>query len=286
MKSLKSLLLAILRGIGQIMLQENAVTGLFFLLGIFYGGVEMGLGALFACLVATLAARLLRFNQQTLDSGLYGFSAALVGVAMTLFFKVSVLLFVIIAIGAIAAMLMQHFFLQRKIPVFTLPFVLVTWLLVYFYKQVYPLEVSTVVDVKPIVLDSSFLARGFGQVIFQSSALSGILFCLGVGIQSRLAAIFALLGAFLSGFLSLLWAVPHTEVALGLFSYNAVLCAIVFAGKHWVDALFALLSVLFSVAIVLLMYHLGLSQLTFPFVAATWLTLLAKNYILKPTKKA
>jgi len=286
MKSLKSLLLAILRGIGQIMLQENAVTGLFFLLGIFYGGVEMGLGALFACLVATLAARLLRFNQQTLDSGLYGFSAALVGVAMTLFFKVSVLLFVIIAIGAIAAMLMQHFFLQRKIPVFTLPFVLVTWLLVYFYKQVYPLEVSTVVDVKPIVLDSSFLARGFGQVIFQSSALSGILFCLGVGIQSRLAAIFALLGAFLSGFLSLLWAVPHTEVALGLFSYNAVLCAIVFAGKHWVDALFALLSVLFSVAIVLLMYRLGLSQLTFPFVAATWLTLLAKNYILKPTKKA
>ena len=38
-----SVLSIILKGLGQIMLQENSVTGLLFLIGIFYGSIAMGL---------------------------------------------------------------------------------------------------------------------------------------------------------------------------------------------------------------------------------------------------
>ncbi len=36
----------VLKGLGQIMLQENAITGLLFLAGIFYSSATMGLAAL------------------------------------------------------------------------------------------------------------------------------------------------------------------------------------------------------------------------------------------------
>lgn len=38
----------LLKGIGQIMLQENTITGLLFLAGIFYGSFAMGVGAVLA----------------------------------------------------------------------------------------------------------------------------------------------------------------------------------------------------------------------------------------------
>jgi urea transporter len=77
----------VLRGLGQIMLQENALTGLLFLLGIFYGSVFMGLGALVATACGTMTAYLFHFDKAETEKGLYGFSAALVGVALTLFLK-------------------------------------------------------------------------------------------------------------------------------------------------------------------------------------------------------
>lgn len=48
----------------------------------------MALAALLATASATLLAKLLKLDEQNLNDGLYGFSAALVGVALLLFFKV------------------------------------------------------------------------------------------------------------------------------------------------------------------------------------------------------
>lgn len=56
--------IVLLKGLGQIMLQECAYTGLFFLAGIFYGSVTMGLGALLAVICGTLTARLLGYDKK------------------------------------------------------------------------------------------------------------------------------------------------------------------------------------------------------------------------------
>ncbi|MGH2622374.1 MAG: urea transporter, partial [Sphingobacterium sp.] len=75
----------VLKGLGQIMLQENAVTGLLFLIGICCGSILMGLGALLATICGTATAMFLKYDRNNLDGGLYGFNSALVGVAMMLF---------------------------------------------------------------------------------------------------------------------------------------------------------------------------------------------------------
>jgi len=74
---------------------------------------------------------------------------------------------------------------------------------------------------------------------------------------------------------------PASDVALGLFSYNAVLCAIVFAGTKLKDGIWVLVSVTLFVVISLTMLRHQLAQLTFPFVAATCISLALRHLIEK-----
>src|SRR5690554_2846821 len=124
----------ILKGLGQIMLQENPITGFLFLIGIFYGSFLMGVAALLATVCGTATALLLKYDKSEIDKGLYGFSAPLVGVALLLFLKPEFLCWLLIIIGSSFATIIQHFFIKRKIPVFTLPFVLVTWVIILFSR--------------------------------------------------------------------------------------------------------------------------------------------------------
>ncbi|HPB36412.1 MAG TPA: urea transporter, partial [Bacteroidales bacterium] len=65
----------------------------------------------------------------------------------------------------------------------------------------------------------------------------------------------------------------------GLYGFNAVLCAIVFAGPKVKDGMWVLISLILALVISLLMLKIGITKLTFPFVLATWLTLFLKNKI-------
>ena len=126
---LPKILLLPLRGLGQIMLQENAATGLLFLIGIAWASPVMALAAWLAVCCGTATAILLKYDRAEIEQGLYGFSAALVGVALVLFRGIGPLVWLAIVAGSVGAAIVQRFFIARKIPVFTLPFVLVTWVL-------------------------------------------------------------------------------------------------------------------------------------------------------------
>jgi urea transporter len=223
---------SVLRGIGQIMLQENAFPGLLLLSGIFYGSIYMGLGTLLAAAVGTTTAYSLKFNRDETQKGLYGFSAALIGAAVFFFLKPVLASWLIAVLGAIGATLLQHFFIRRKIAAFTFPFVLFTWIIIYGTKNIAPDWL-----LPPLSLSVSgfekylFAFKGFGQVIFQGSLIPGVLFFVAVLIHSRVSALYGLVGAIISGFIAYGFAVPF-EIENGLWSYNAVLCAIVFSGGH------------------------------------------------------
>ena len=118
---------------GQIMLQENAVTGLLFLIGLFYGSISMGIAAILSVCCGTITARILGYDKTEIEKGLYGFSAALVGVALILYFEPAFIVWLSIIIGSILATIIQHLFIIKKIPVFTLPFVLVTWAIIFLF---------------------------------------------------------------------------------------------------------------------------------------------------------
>lgn len=277
----------ILYSTGQIMLQGNALTGLFFLAGIFSGSVTMGIAAFLAVNCGALTAKFFDYHKKETQQGLYGFSAALVGVALILFLKPGFIVWFLIVIGSVSATVIQHFFIRRKIPVFTLPFVLVTWLIILLAIKFSPaLLADPSVANAAKGYDFTFALRGYGQVIFQDKILPGILFFIGVFISSPIAALYGLAGSIIAGMLSQFFSVPTPDIGLGLFSYNAVLCAIVFAGTKINDGFWVLISVLLSVFISIWMYHSHLVQLTFPFVAASCITLLIKRYLsLKRQKK-
>lgn len=283
--SLKTLVLAVLKGIGQIMLQENSLTGLLFTIGIFWGSVNMGIAILLATTIGTLTAKLLRFDASETNSGLYGFSAGLVGVAFILFLKAQLIVWLAIGIGSILAAVMQHYSIKRNIPAFTLPFVLVTWLALFIFSYFFPFLMP---EAEPAIVNQvpflAFPIRGYGQVIFQDGIVAGLLFFLGVLVASPTAAIYGLLGGAISGYAAYLIGLPMDSVAFGLFSFNAVLVSIVFAGKKAIDALWASIVVALSLLVSIGVISMGIPQLTFPFVLSALLMTYFKRW--KAAQKA
>jgi urea transporter len=266
------------KGIGQIMLQESAWTGLFFLAGIFCGSFVMGAAALLAVVVGTLTARLLKYNKDDTNAGLYGFSATLVGVALVFYFQPTVIIWLAIIPGSALATMIQHFFIIKKIAVFTFPFILVTWTFLYIFHNFY-VQTGAQEIIANTTANNGFvlLSRGFGQVIFQSNVLAGCLFFTGILISRPIAAIYALGAAALSALIAYLLGTPLPDIYMGLLSYNAVLCAITFSGRKTKNIGYTLIAVILSVLITIQMSNMNLSVLTFPFVLASWLTLILKQ---------
>ncbi|MBB2145713.1 urea transporter [Pedobacter sp. LMG 31464] len=277
----QSLFIAIapfLKGVAQIMLQENAWTGLLFLVGIFCGSLTMGLAAIFSVLVGTFTAKFFKYDEGEINSGLYGFSATLVGVALVVFFEPTIMIWLTIFIGSMLATSIQHFFIVKKIPGFTFPFILVTWgfLAVFHY---FPALVTLQPQTVDVAGNSDLILfpHAIGQVIFQGSVWAGIAFFIGVLIHKPIAAVYTLIATLISAGIAYQFGEPLHDIYLGLLSYNAVLCAITFAGTKRVDFILALLSIVLSVLIMIMMRKLNLPALTFPFVAATWFSLIAKH---------
>ncbi len=270
----------VFKGLGQIMLQENIITGLLFLAGIFYGSVFMGFAALLATICGTITAYLFGFDKTNTDKGLYGFSAALTGVAYILFFGHSFIVWVLIVVGSVLAALIQEFFIRRKITVFTFPFVLVTWVAIVSIKSISPeLLVKSSSSVTIANDYFTYAIKGFGQVIFQNKVVSGILFFIAVLIHSPIAALYGLAAAMFSGIISLNFNIPVENISEGLLSFNAVLTAIAFAGNKLKDAVWISIAVLLSLFISLYMMQNGYIQLTFPFIAASVITLAIKRLL-------
>lgn len=277
-----------LKGVGQIMLQENIWTGLLFLAGIFYDDITMGVAAILAAVIGTVTARVLKYDPAQISMGLYGFSATLVGVALTFHFRAEPVVWVMIIVGSAAAAVIQRFFIERKIPVFTLPFILVTWVLVFclhhFTSIPAPVALVETSMFSNEVNDFTTSTNGFGEVIFQGSFLAGVIFMVAVFISNPVAALYGLAGSILGAWIALLFAEPITQVHIGLFSFNAVLCSIVFAGVKRKDGLLAFIAC--ALAVLIDIYLLKADWdiltkaggvLTFPFVLGTWLTLPIKR---------
>ncbi|MES2650682.1 MAG: urea transporter [Bacteroidota bacterium] len=282
MNKLKTFFLAeietLLKGVGQIMLQNNAWTGLFFLAGIFYGSIAMGVAAILSVTIGTYTAKLFKYDEAEINAGIYGFSATLVGVALTCLFDPTLIIWLCIVIGSVLATVLQHFFSIKKITAFTFPFIVVTWVFLFVFHQ-FPSLAEAQVPIADNALNNWFAAMtlSFGQVIFQGSYLPGLLFFCGVFINHPIAAIYGEVAAALCSLVAYQLGQPINDIYLGLLGYNGVLCAITFSGKKISDFILAFISVILSVLITIQMRNMGLPVLTFPFVLATWLTLLVKR---------
>lgn len=279
----------ILKGIGQIMLQENRWTGLLFLIGIFMGSWQGGVAILLSTAAGTFTAMKLNYNKSEINAGLYGFSAALVGVALSFVFQTTLLIWILIVLGGALASIIQHFFIQKKIPVFTFPFIIITWVCVFIlhsYTQIPPSDMLSGAA-QPIDYDDfSTSINGFGEVIFQGGVLSGLIFFIAVFINSPIAALYGLAGSVLGAYISHVNGEPIEEIHTGLFGFNAVLSAIVFSGFKKTDGLWVLLAVLITIVFDDFLVDNNVLDklggvLTFPFVVGSWATLIIQKIFIK-----
>lgn len=109
------------------------------------------------------------------------------------------------------------------------------------------------------------------------TVLSGLFFLLGILVNSRVNALYTVVGALLPIPVALLMGVEYSAVNAGLLGYNGVLCAIALGDRTWGGALLAVLSVVLSVLIQYWGMALGLTTLTAPFVLSVWIVSLAQR---------
>ena len=126
-----------LRGIGQVMFQDNPLSGVLFLAGIAWGSYatgapEIAIGGVIAVVVATLTAQWLHADETSLRAGLYGYNGVLVGLALATFIAPGPLLWAYVVLGAAVSVVVMLGTAHAVKPwgsALTFPFVLTTWLL-------------------------------------------------------------------------------------------------------------------------------------------------------------
>jgi urea transporter len=253
----------VLRGIGQVMFQDHAGTGLLFLIGIAIASPTMAVGALIGAIIGPATAILARFDHDEIEAGIYGFNSVLLGIGSLFYLQPWPLTWALVVVGSIVAACVTY--LMRRylgFPTYTAPFVVVT--------DVIPAPVS---DVPVRFITQVF--RGTAEVMFGANVVSGLLFIVGIALSNRRHAVLALLGSMVGTILSIYHQNPIAAINLGIYGYNASLAAI--AVYLWRRSL--LVSLLAAaISIPLTEYfpsaQLGIPALTAPFVLASWAVLL------------
>lgn len=305
---------SLLRGCGQVMFQNNPLTGLLILIGIFVNSTLLGLTGVIGLVVSTLTAVLLKADRSAIRAGLFGYNGILTGIGLAVFLKWSPTLPVYIVVASILSSLVMMSLVNmlgsHNIPALTAPFVLTTWLFLlaaFLLSRLVPAQTMLPALLKPgaVVqtdlrpLPASLMGagatplnfveaffRGIGNVFFQDNLLTGVIFLVAILINSRISGLFAALGS-LVGLLSahFLLGGDGNWVYHGLYGFNAVLCAIAIGGIFyvltWQSALYALFCALIATitmaSISVLLSPLGLPALTAPFVLSAWLFILPRT---------
>ena len=296
-----------LRGIGQVMFQDNPLSGALFLAGIAWGSYAAGvpriaIAGVVAVVVSTLAARWLRVDRESLRSGLYGFNGVLVGLALATFVAPGPLLWACVVLGAavsvVAMRATANALAPWGIPALTFPFVLVTWLLLLATYGFAGLAGTALPSAGVVAPFESVAATRLGpgdfvqgvlhsisQVFLKGSTLAALLLLAGLAVNSIAAAAFALGGAILAVATAHLLGAESDLIGGGLLGFSPVLTAIalgaVFHAPGARVVAYAALGTVFTVvaqaAFNVALTPLAIPALTGPFVLVTWLFLLPKQ---------
>ncbi|MBN6203468.1 urea transporter [Staphylococcus saprophyticus] len=287
----------VLKNISQVLLLNNAWTGLLILLGLFVGSWKVGVMALIASVIALLLAKRTNYSEEEINTGLSGFNPVLTAIALTLFLVPQWYSLIIILVAIVITMpigsAFREFFKPFSVPMLTMPYVFVSWLILLMSFQFK--FVNADVNILPnaikeiqfsghhIQFINAFLS-GFSEIFLLKSVLAGTLILIGIFIASRKAGVYAIV-ANLIGFLAVIvLGANHDQINEGLFGYNVILTvlALGIAFRTRIQrpisiVLGILLTVVIHAGMTTLLTPYGLPVFTLPFIIATWIMLFAGN---------
>jgi urea transporter len=302
----------VLRGVGQVMFQDNPLTGLLFLAAIGWGSYAAGvprvsIAGLVAVIVATLTAEWLHTDRAALNSGLYGYNAYLLGLALATFLAPGPLLWAYVVLGAavsvIAMLGIANAVQPWGVSALTFPFVLITWILLlatYGFSGLAGTalpagRVVTAFQPYESSLNLADLAQGvlhsISQVFLKGNAISALLLLAGLAVNSLPAAAFALGGAILAVATAHILGAESQLITSGLLGFSPVLTVIalgtVFYRPSWRVAAYAALGTVFTVvaqaALNVALAPVAIPTLTAPFVLISWVFLLPRKCFEPPS---
>lgn len=269
-----------LRGVGQIMFQGHAGTGLFFLAGLAaLQNPPVLIGAVMGAAIGPVFAVLMGYDREHVEQGLYGFNSTLVGLAIPVFLSSSdPRSWIVNAVGCVLATFVTRLGIRfLKFPAFTGPFVVATWIMLLAVHGT--VGHSFDVPSAPFPLEEGgFLAevlKGESEVMLGDSQLTGILFLAGIAISNPWHATLALLGSVIGTGIGHYHGDPANAVSVGIYGYNGALAAESLSLAKPALALPILAAAVSTVLVEFFPGTLGIPALTAPFVLAAWLTLLA-----------
>ena len=202
---------------------------------------QLGLVALLGVSLSNLIASVLKFDETKIRNGFYGFNGILFGAAAVFYFKLTFFLLVLVGIFIIitffvSAVLEHHLASVFNLPGLSLPFVVTLYMFVIFltnydfiqYKGLEFVDYSFLGFIPPLV---KTYFKSLALVVFQSSILAGIVFCVAILMFSRVMFILSIVG-FLANvlFVQLMFQQPN-ESFLVLSGFNSVLTAFALGGN-------------------------------------------------------
>lgn len=268
--------LVVLRGVGQIMFQGHAGTGLCFLAGIALASPWMLLGAVLGAIIGPLTARFGSFDRAEIEQGLYGFNATLVGLATLVFLRPEFAATWALLVGGCAASSVVTYLARRflSFPTYTGPFVVVTWgVLLIARATAGSIEAASP---PPDLTMSGFpfeVLRGLSEVMLGAGVSTGTLFLVGLAISDPRHAALALVGSVVGTAAAHYHGDETRSVALGLYGYNGALAAMaLYLRKRSLTAPIAA-ALVATLLTEFFPKSWGIPALTAPFVVASWILL-------------
>lgn len=280
-----------LRGVvetySQILFGRSLTAGLLFAAATFVVP-EHGAAGLLGLVATNAWARVLGRPAAHITEGYYGYNGLLVGLALGNLFRMTVpfaTLLVAVSLLTVAIAAAARNLTERLIgvPVLSMPFVVATWVALLAARRFGAMEIA--IDpvlaagdglgfVPPMV--ETFL-RSLGAVFFQLGVPSGALVLAGLLVQSRWAAILAVVGFSAGAGVYLGLGGALTDISSSLLGFNFILSAIALGGIFVVlgpasialAAAAGVFAAIVSAATMAALGPLNLPVLAFPFVFTT-----------------
>lgn len=295
-----------LRGIGQVVFQNNPWTGAVILAAIFVNSWIYGTLCFFGALLATVTAIVVGADRGAIRAGLHGFNGALVAIALDAYtsgnytagavpgWQLVFLTILAVVLSVFVAMAIGRFTALVGLPALTSSFIVVSLVFVSGALAVpmigsTPLEAPAFANPNEVVAPYTLATllegsgKGVGQIFLQDNYLTGALILVGIALNTRIGALMALLAAFVSTAIAIGLGYPEENIHAGLYTYNGVLTAMALGGLFfvltWRSFLYMLLGVVLtfevSAGLATILTQLGLPLYTSSFVLVTWVLLAA-----------
>lgn len=223
---------------------------------------KLGLMGLLGVVLCNFIAYILKFDNDKIKSGFYGFNGILFGAAVVYYFELNIFLVLLLPVFImltffISAVLEHHLAESFNLPGLSLPFVISIFVFIVFLtnyndiKTVHLTETSfPFISTFPDIVRNYF--RTLSLILFQPNTLSGILLAVGLLFFSRVLLVLSIVSYLITLFFLNLILPQHYNNVIILYTFNAVLTAFALGGSLIIPSRKSFLLVLISSLIVVI----------------------------------